>query len=321
MTKPRNKILKVGRSEPIASSDLITFAQSHLDAEGLGDLREQRFRRFGDAAGAQVWVESETMPLDGEGTLTRLSIQRGDTRGAKSGCTKIAEYEEVRAADSNLLQSSAMEAEGSVATARKAEPAKHDSNAQSTADIRRSQIVEGACEVISRKGYAEASVREIADAAGVSIPSLYQYVKSKEDILFLITEGCMQRLFDEFNETIGAALSADAKIEKAIADYLAYISDNRRYINLVYRETRSLSPENRERIFNIERALMKEWEGIVRNGIRSGAFRRVDPAVASNILYFACSVWALRHWALGDYGEEKVRDVLIDLMLDGLRKS
>ena len=130
----------------------------------------------------------------------------------------------------------------------------------------------------------------------------------------------MQRLFEEFRETIGAALSADEKIEKAITDYLAYISDNRRYINLVYRETRSLSPENRARIFDIERALMKEWEKIIQSGTRSGAFRPIDPTLASNILYFACSVWALRHWAIGSHGEAEVREALTVVLLNGLRK-
>lgn len=319
MDKSSDMTLKVGARQAIASADLIALAQQHCATDRGGELQEQRFRRFGDAEGRLVWIEVDVTPVNPGGTLTRMTILRGTSAASKRGRTKIAEYEEVRTLDRDRAAAGLPDATSDSSPPRE-EIAKSPPADQSTADIRRSQIVEGACEVISRKGYAEASVREIAEASGVSIPSLYQYVKSKEDILFLITEGCMQRLFDEFRETIGAALSADAKIEKAIADYLAYISDNRRYINLVYRETRSLSPENRERIFDIERALMKEWETIVRAGIRSGAFRRVDPFVASNILYFACSVWALRHWALAELGEEKVRKGLIELMLDGLRK-
>ncbi len=314
MTASTGSTLKVGSDERVASSDLIAFAQKLSGQDASGELQEQRFRRFGEGVGSQVWAELEIIQIEGTGTSVRVSILRGRSkRGAK-----IAEYEEVRLQDVDRPQHGKQdekpEKPSNVAT--KNAPRSAD---QTTADIRRQQIVEGACEVISQKGYAEASVREIAEAAGVSIPSLYQYVKSKEDILFLITKGCMQRLFEEFRETIGAALSADAKIEKAIGDYLSYISDNRRYINLVYRETRSLSRENRERIFEIERALMKEWEEIIRSGVHAGEFNKVDPVLASNILYFSCSIWSLRHWAINGFGEAKVRKALTQILLDGLR--
>lgn len=319
MTTPTAATLKVNPDQPVASSDLISFAAQLAEADDEGELQEQRFRRFGDGSGAHVWAQVEVITRSIAGSITRVEILRGGARRSRSSATKIAEFEVSRLAGNNCADAGPRDDPIAPAVEREAAavPAGAD---QSTADIRRRQIVEGACEVISRKGYADASVREIAEAAGVSIPGLYQYVKSKEDILFLITEGCMQRLFDEFRDTIGAALSADQKIEKAIADYLAYISDNRRYINLVYRETRSLSPDNRARIFDIERALMQEWEKIVRAGTKSGAFRRIDPALASNVLYFACSVWALRHWAIGTQGEAAVRKALTTILLDGLRK-
>lgn len=318
MSAAKSPGLQVGADQPLASADLIAFARQHAATAAGGDVLEQRFRRLCDGSGAEVWLETEVMPTADGGALTRLSILRGTSRRAKRSIRKIAEYEELRAGGEAPPPVSA-----TVDDATDAPRASAESGASSslkTADIRRRQIVDGACDVISRKGYAEASVREIAEAAGVSIPSLYQYVKSKEDILFLLTEGCMQRLFNEFQKTIGSAISADAKIEKAIEDYLAYISDNRRYINLVYRETRSLSAENRDRIFDIERALMKEWETIVRAGKQAGAFRDIDPILASNILYFACSVWALRHWAISDFSEQETRAALTALLLDGLRQ-
>jgi AcrR family transcriptional regulator len=305
--------LKVPKDQIVSSIDLMEFARQIAGADASGEILEQRFRRFEDGNGGQIWAEQDAVDIGRGNTLIRVTLLRGSSRTARRSLTRIAEFEQT-------YGKARTEPEGKPAAKPEAANPPPTLEAGSTSDIRRRQIVEGACEVISRKGYADASVREIAEAAGVSIPSLYQYVKSKEDILFLITEGCMQRLFDQFRETIGAALTADAKIEKAIADYLAYISDNRRYINLVYRETRSLSPENRERIFEIERALMREWEQIIRSGTRGGEFRKIDPFLTSNILYFACSIWSLRHWAIGDFGEDNIREVLTTIMLDGLRR-
>ena len=50
-------------------------------------------------------------------------------------------------------------------------------------ESRRKQIVQGAVKVFSEKGFHKATVREIADAAGVTMGTMYNYVRTKEDIL------------------------------------------------------------------------------------------------------------------------------------------
>ena len=48
---------------------------------------------------------------------------------------------------------------------------------------RRNEIYDVAIQVFNRKGYATASVQEIADEIGVLKGSLYYYIDSKEDLL------------------------------------------------------------------------------------------------------------------------------------------
>ena len=50
-------------------------------------------------------------------------------------------------------------------------------------DRRRRQIAEGALKAFTAKGYHAATVREIADEAGLTMGSLYNYIQSKEDII------------------------------------------------------------------------------------------------------------------------------------------
>lgn len=188
----------------------------------------------------------------------------------------------------------------------------------STAEQRRRQIFKGACEVIIRKGYADASIREIAAAADLSIPALYQYVKSKEDILFMITSGCMEEIFHSFRDGLSAQGSAADKMRAAVETYVRYVGRNRKYINLVYRETRSLSPDNREKIFAIERDFTALWEEIIRAGRASGEFEVANTDLAANLAYFMCTAWALRHWNIGRYSEDEVRELLTRFILRGL---
>lgn len=55
------------------------------------------------------------------------------------------------------------------------------------------EVVEAAVRVFHEKGYAAATVQDVADAVGVLKGSLYHYISSKEDLLFrILTESHAQ---------------------------------------------------------------------------------------------------------------------------------
>ncbi|CAM3748356.1 TetR/AcrR family transcriptional regulator [Parendozoicomonas haliclonae] len=195
------------------------------------------------------------------------------------------------------------------------------SQPETIADKRRQQIFKGACEVFSKKGFGSATIREIAKAAEITIPTMYKYIRTKEDILFMITQVCMEEIFAYFKEALKRKEAADQKMKSAIRAYVHYVSKNRRHINLVYRETRALNAENRNRIFNIERDFMALWEKIIADGIEEKVFRPTDTFLAANMIYFFCNVWALRHWSLEGYSEQEIYDKLVEFIMPGLQQG
>src|SRR5262245_15065281 len=56
------------------------------------------------------------------------------------------------------------------------------------ADARREEILEVALEVISRKGFHDTSIADIARGARASRATVYQYFHDKEDILLALAE-------------------------------------------------------------------------------------------------------------------------------------
>src|SRR3972149_1304377 len=66
---------------------------------------------------------------------------------------------------------------------------------------RHEQICDAAIRLFSRRGFHQTSVREIAEAASLSIGTLYSYIKTKEDILSLV----YQRIFRRFQERVDEA--------------------------------------------------------------------------------------------------------------------
>ncbi len=186
------------------------------------------------------------------------------------------------------------------------------------AQERLEQILRGAYEVISKKGYASASIREIAAAAGMPIPTMYLYIKTKEDLLYLMSNEYLSRLTKHFEETLHTSSSATETLKSVIAEYVEYCGKNRKLINLVYREGKSLNRENREKIFQMDRSFVEIWEKIIQHGKATAEFEVDNPGLAANYIYFLCTAWAIRHWNLASYGEDAVRESLITFILRAL---
>src|SRR6267378_1755195 len=53
---------------------------------------------------------------------------------------------------------------------------------------RRAALVRAATEIFLKKGFHAATVREIGDAAGLTQGTIYNYVRSKDDILYLVCD-------------------------------------------------------------------------------------------------------------------------------------
>ena len=116
---------------------------------------------------------------------------------------------------------------------------------------RRTQFIRPAITLFSRKGYYTTTVKEIAEATGVSPGLIYQYVADKEDILFL----ALQLIVHTNKRVLPAAIGKmKHPVHKFIAGFKAYcnvIDANRDATILTYRETKSLRADQRDAIKNM----------------------------------------------------------------------
>jgi AcrR family transcriptional regulator len=177
------------------------------------------------------------------------------------------------------------------------------------------QLMAGAYEVISRKGYGSATMREIARAAGMPLSSMYQYFQHKEDLLYLMTDRYLSQLSSEFETALSRSSSATEMLVDATQKYIAYCGTHRKLINLTYREAKSLSREKREKIFELDRRFVAIWEKILATGVKNGEFEIDNVELYANYIYFLCTAWAIRHWNLGRFKEEVIVETLRTFIL------
>ncbi len=162
---------------------------------------------------------------------------------------------------------------------------------------RRAQFIDAAIALFGRKGYHVTTIREIAEAAGVSIGLIYQYVQDKEDILYLALVGVL----DAYEQQIPAALEGlSDPLERLSAAVHAYCHVNDKHVNgtvLAYRESKSLPKARRALIQDKELKTNALITACIVDCIDSGMFEPgIDVELLTYQIVMFSHAWALKAW-------------------------
>ena len=110
-----------------------------------------------------------------------------------------------------------------------APPQRHGSSGERTAKFNRKlvEILGTAAKVFSEIGYDAASIRLVAERAGISVAGLYYYVRSKDELLYLIQHHVFDGLVRRFENDNARMLACggdnarpEARIERFIENHL-----------------------------------------------------------------------------------------------------
>jgi len=88
---------------------------------------------------------------------------------------------------------------------------------------RREQLLETATGVFARQGYHAASMNDVAEAAGVTKPVLYQHFSSKRDLFVELLTEIGNQLRDTITKATAEANGPHEQIEMGFAAYFGYV--------------------------------------------------------------------------------------------------
>jgi len=150
------------------------------------------------------------------------------------------------------------------------------------------EVIEAAVKIFWEKGYANASVQDVADALGMLKGSLYYYIDSKERLL--------EKIFDnshaELSEIAGAATvaggSAADRIARFLYDYALWTLTHIERAGLYAREWRYASDTLKTSLAEQQRFYDRTLRGLLLEGQREGSISTdVDPRGASLFVWAA----------------------------------
>jgi AcrR family transcriptional regulator len=95
-----------------------------------------------------------------------------------------------------------------------------------SADARREQILDVAIEVFGRAGYYGASMNDIADAAGVTKPVLYQHFDSKSDLYSALLDEVGNRMISAISKATANARDGRETTEQGFLAYFRWVANS-----------------------------------------------------------------------------------------------
>jgi TetR/AcrR family transcriptional regulator, fatty acid metabolism regulator protein len=188
--------------------------------------------------------------------------------------------------------------------------------------LRRDRIIESALEIFAKKGFQEATISEISKAAGVSDATVYEYFKSKEELLFVIPEEITENSIKETEMVLPYLRGAEPKLRAIVQGYVNTYENNPEYTNLIMLHLRSNRNFLKTTAYEVIRKAAGFMLSCIKEGIDTGVFRKdTDPyLVRAMILGTIENLFTRKHL----HGKPENIVVLIepfmDLILDGIKE-
>ena len=109
-------------------------------------------------------------------------------------------------------------------------------------------ILSAACNVIARRGFHQASIREIARAAGLSLAGLYHYVGEKDELLFLVLGWSLDRLIERLDRNLSEARTPEGRLLALIRTHLDFGFHHAHALKIINRDHDLLAEPRRSEI-------------------------------------------------------------------------
>lgn len=181
---------------------------------------------------------------------------------------------------------------------------------------RRRQLLEVARRVFAERGFHDASMNDIAIAAGVTKPVLYQHFASKRDLFAELLRDVGRDLQDAITKAVTAAETPRQMVELGFSAYFAFVDEHRNAFQLFYGGSMARDTEFAEVVSQTESAVAGLVAGLIEIDGLSDSQRQVLGHGIVGMIEGASIHW-LR--SSSDADPETLAQQLADLAWRGLR--
>ncbi|WP_217586383.1 TetR/AcrR family transcriptional regulator [Lentibacillus saliphilus] len=162
---------------------------------------------------------------------------------------------------------------------------------------RRAQMIKGALTLFKEKGFHKTTTREIAKESGFSIGTLYEYIRTKEDVLYFVCESIYEQVHERLEATIDLEHASLSHLKSVMTSYFYLMDQMQEEIVIMYQEAKSLSKDTKSYVLQKERDMVSMLERVIVASVPDQLPKR-DVALIANNIFIQGQMWGFRRWML-----------------------
>ncbi len=185
--------------------------------------------------------------------------------------------------------------------------------------LKKTAILESATRVFSEKGFADATVSEIARGADLGPTAIYTYFKSKEAVLFAVIDNFLSACYLGLKDHLQGIAGAENKLRKAIWFHCKVYSGNKNEIKIVL-ESRSYPRFYASKAYTALKNYAGLMTAIIDEGMRDGSFVGLSSAMILRDMILGTVDHIAINWTLKDSSNSLDQaETIADLVLNSVR--
>lgn len=186
---------------------------------------------------------------------------------------------------------------------------------------RKDVITRKAAELFKEKGYKATSMRELAEKVGVEAASLYNHIRSKNELLHLICFNVANRYTEMMDEVEAEKTNSLQKTEKLLRFLIHGMVHNFEEVYVCDREWKFLTEPYLSNFQNQRRIYRRRFAAIIIEGIRKKEIKKIDATTSVLIMLHAISGIESWHRSKQKINGEDLEENMITILVGGLKNK
>ncbi len=187
---------------------------------------------------------------------------------------------------------------------------------------RKEQVIRSAAELFREKGYAAASMRDLAQKLGIEAASLYSHIKSKEEILQSLCFDMAAEFRKSLEEVEKQKVAASEKLKNGIIGHVQVMAKDLTASAVFMNEHRHLSQPYLRDFLLMRINYINRFKEIIEEGVTKGEFKsNIDKKLAVMTLFSSLNWLPMWYDPDSNINPLSLGQQLADMLVNGLKKT
>lgn len=149
-----------------------------------------------------------------------------------------------------------------------------------TRSAKKSLILREAAKLFREKGFGGTSMRDLAEKVGIEAASMYNHIRSKDEILEEICFGVGRKYDEQLSEIERQDISYPSKLELLIAFHVQMIIEDGAAVSVLNNDWKFLSAEKMTEFKTMRKEYEKHFAALLKQGMEQGFFKTMNVSIA-----------------------------------------